>query len=69
MKSGSFSIAENAARSAASRSGGTPGPVMIERPISAVAAMARSGALPSSEIASSGSVGTLGSNAWRFSAA
>ena len=62
-------MAENAARRATSRWGGTPGPAIIERPISAVAAIARSGALPSSEIANSGNAGTFGSSAWRFSAA
>ena len=39
-KSGSFSIAANAARSAASRSAGTPGVVRIERPNSPVEAAA-----------------------------
>ena len=48
---------------------GTPGPLMIERPISAVEAMARRIALPSSETASSASVGTLGNSGLRFSAA
>ena len=52
-----------------SRSGGTPGVVMIERPMSPVPAAARSTSRPSSDSASSGSVGTSGSRRWRFSEA
>src|ERR1700739_2989405 len=42
---GSLSISWKAVRSAATRSAGTPGVVRIERPISAVSAMARRAAL------------------------
>src|SRR5262245_52119684 len=52
-KSGSPSSARNAARSAWSRSGGTPGVVRMERPISPVLAAARSTSRPSSDKASS----------------
>ena len=68
-KSGSLSMARNAARKAASRSGGTPGVVRMERPISPVLAAARRTSRPSSDCASSGSVGTFGSRRCRLSAA